>query len=299
MSYFTVHASQNELNTMDALQGYSQRYDGDPRIRIYTNGMEDMLKNQDFRRSLLKYMHDNFATGGHVKTNLLSKEELESYRDAGRNGDNAIALLGPYMLSFMEMAAGSRGSTNPETGLPEFFSLGGLFGGIGNALSSVGNTIWDGVKSVAAPVAHMASGLLPMAGNAIGGLIGSKMGNPALGSSLGGALGGALAPVVNQFGQHVGGGQPGGQPQGNGFQMGDAMQHFGSQMLPQMANAAYQGYQNGGGMGGAMNGMYNTMQQQGPGAAMSAYNMGGGAPAMQQSFNNAMQRYRTNMAPGY
>jgi hypothetical protein len=77
----------------------------------------------------------SFAQGGIAGLKPIAKA-IASY---GRNGDTMLAHITPAEARMLRRRGGS-GTTNPDTGLPEFF-LKKLFKGVGDALKSVGNTV--------------------------------------------------------------------------------------------------------------------------------------------------------------
>jgi len=72
----------------------------------------------------------------------------------GRRGDTMLAHITPAEARLLRRRGGS-GTTNPSTGLPEFF-LGGVFKAVGNAFKSVGKAVVSGVKAVAKGVKSFA-----------------------------------------------------------------------------------------------------------------------------------------------
>jgi hypothetical protein len=72
----------------------------------------------------------------------------------GRNGDTMLAHITPSEARMLRRNGGS-GTTNPRTGLPEFF-LGKVFKAVGNAFKSVGKAVVKGVKAVASGVKKFA-----------------------------------------------------------------------------------------------------------------------------------------------
>jgi hypothetical protein len=76
-----------------------------------------------------------FAEGGIAELKPIAKA-IASY---GRNGDTMLAHITPAEARMLRRRGGS-GTTNPDTGLPEFF-LKKLFKGIGKALKSIGNAV--------------------------------------------------------------------------------------------------------------------------------------------------------------
>jgi hypothetical protein len=76
-----------------------------------------------------------FAKGGIAELKPIAKA-IASY---GRNGDTMLAHITPAEARMLRRRGGS-GTTNPDTGLPEFF-LKKLFKGVGKALKSVGKAV--------------------------------------------------------------------------------------------------------------------------------------------------------------
>lgn len=77
----------------------------------------------------------SFAQGGIAELKPIAKA-IASY---GRNGDTMLAHITPAEARMLRRRGGS-GTTNPDTGLPEFF-IKNLFKSVGNALKSVGNAV--------------------------------------------------------------------------------------------------------------------------------------------------------------
>lgn len=82
-----------------------------------------------------------FAKGGIAELSPISK----AVANYGRNGDTMLAHITPAEARMLRRRGGA-GTTNPNTGLKEYFSLGGLFKSIGNAVkdfasSSVGRLV--------------------------------------------------------------------------------------------------------------------------------------------------------------
>jgi hypothetical protein len=82
-----------------------------------------------------------FAQGGIAELKPIAKA-IASY---GRNGDTMLAHITPAEARMLRRRGGS-GTTNPDTGLPEFF-LKKLFKGVSKALKSVGNAVKKFAKS--------------------------------------------------------------------------------------------------------------------------------------------------------
>lgn len=128
-----------------------------------------------------------FARGGLAQ----AAKKLQSQ---GRNSDTILAHISPHEALFLKRMGGS-GTTNPQTGLPEF----GL--GLKKAFKKVAKVAVAVVKA-AAPIVATAT-LGPVAGAAVGAGLGATGGGGWKGALLGG-LGASLAP-----GGLLGGGIPG------------------------------------------------------------------------------------------
>jgi hypothetical protein len=151
-----------------------------------------------------------FAKGGIAELSPISK----AVADYGRNGDTMLAHITPAEARMLRRRGGA-GTTNPKTGLPEFFSLGGIFKSIGNAVKGfVNSTVGKVVTTVAlgfflGPAAANFLGVTSAAGvAAVGGFIGSA-GSTLLGGgnlrdalkagAMGGLTAGALGGVTQGF----------------------------------------------------------------------------------------------------
>lgn len=221
MSHFFIHANAHELNVLDALQGFSQLVDGNQNIRMYTNGFEKLMRHPQALRAVLDYGRMHYSKGGRVGVEPLSSEELEMFRHYGRHGDDCVAVVGPYTLAVLQTFARHKNTINPHTGLPEFFSLGGLFdsltgglskifdpgqgGGLGgmaakflNPITAAGGIFSPVMAGLASPIHKALSSIVgPNAMNAIqsmGGNLIKTAGEalPALGQLGGNVLGGAV-----------------------------------------------------------------------------------------------------------
>jgi hypothetical protein len=91
-----------------------------------------------------------FAKGGIAQLKPLAAEMAKM----GRKGDSMLAHITPSEARMLRRNGGS-GTTNPMTGLPEFF-LGNLFKKVGSAFKSVGKAVVKGVKSVVSGVKKFA-----------------------------------------------------------------------------------------------------------------------------------------------
>jgi len=108
----------------------------------------------------------------------------------GRNGDTMLAHINPQEAALLRSRGGS-GSINPRTGLPEFFSLKGVFKKIGRAVkkfasSTVGKIIIGAALfMVAGPAAATMLGITaPAAVSAVSGFVAGAGGNLLAGGNL-------------------------------------------------------------------------------------------------------------------
>jgi hypothetical protein len=138
-----------------------------------------------------------YAEGGLVEIG-------EQLREKGRMGDTMLAHISPDEARLLKTMGGS-GTINPETGLPEYFSLGKIFKSLASAaLPIVGNMIAPGIGGVLGGA--LGGGLNDGLQGAVLGGIGGGLGNLG-GGSLGSLLGGgqqvyssAVGPTQNQTG---------------------------------------------------------------------------------------------------
>ena len=141
-----------------------------------------------------------FAKGGIAELSPISKA-VASY---GRNGDTMLAHITPAEARMLRRRGGA-GTTNPKTGLKEYFSLGKLFKSIGNAVKSfASSTVGKVVTTVAlgfflGPAAASMVGATSAAGvAAVSGFVGSAGSTLLAGGNLkdalkAGAVGGLTA----------------------------------------------------------------------------------------------------------
>jgi hypothetical protein len=138
-----------------------------------------------------------FSRGGIAS---LPNPLTEAIRSQGRYGDSMLAHVSPREIQMLSAMGGS-GSTNPATGLPEFF-IKKLFKGVGKALKKVGKAVKKFAQSsvgkiaitmalafVLGPAAAGALGVTSSAGvAAVSGFVGSSGSTLAAGGSLKDAL---------------------------------------------------------------------------------------------------------------
>ena len=273
-----AHMNSSELDVLDYIQGASHRLHGNENVRLYNKEMEELLGDPKVSLAILSFARRHYAKGGRVGVEKLSNELLEKYRLAGRNGDNCMAIIGPRLKGLLDILANHKGTTNPETQCPEYFSLGGMFSSIGSGLKSFG------------------SAALPMLGQLAGGALGARFGGPA-GMGMGSQLGGMLGQVGSNM---LGGGSQNSGEQPNAWQSA-------GQNAAQAAQNMYNGMPAQEAMGGALqnygqqnfgnnsfgNGLTNAasslMQGQSPSQAFNSFQEGGGLNPMMESARNAYQ----------
>lgn len=158
-----------------------------------------------------------FARGGIAELSPVSK----AIADYGRNGDTMLAHITPAEARMLRRRGGA-GTTNPNTGLKEYFSLGKLFKGIGNAIKSfASSTVGRIVTTVAlgfflgpAAASAMGVGAGTAAAAAVSGFVGGAGATLLAGGNLKdalktGAIGGLTAGAVTGFsGAPLTGGTP-------------------------------------------------------------------------------------------
>lgn len=125
-----------------------------------------------------------FAQGGIASF----KKNKRRVAKSGRNGDTMLAHLSPKSAETLRSMGGS-GTTNPETGLKEYF-LGNLFKGIGSFFKKAATAVL--------PIALSLTPLGPIFGSAIGSGIGALINGASPGQALtAGLLGGASGALYS------------------------------------------------------------------------------------------------------
>jgi hypothetical protein len=149
-----------------------------------------------------------FAAGGIASL----KKKSRRVAKAGRKGDTMLAHLSPSSAETLRSMGGS-GTTNPQTGLKEYF-LGGVFKSIGGFLKKAAGVVLPIALNFAFPgLGTIASGAI---GAGLGALINGASPGQALTAGLVGGVGGALYGGVSSmlgggsFMQGVTGGLPSG-----------------------------------------------------------------------------------------
>ncbi len=186
-----------------------------------------------------------FAGGGLARMRTLARQ--------GRHGDTMLAHISPEEAAMLKMHGGA-GTINPQTGLPQYFSLSKLF----KAVLPIATMF------IAPYLAPMLGGSMLAAGAVAGGLGSALTGGNALqgallgglGNGLGEMIGGAVAPTMSGAAQNaIGSGLVGGlagAATGQGFAKG-ALQGAGGAALGQaVGGLGGEAFQSGGNTFGNM-----------------------------------------------
>lgn len=203
-----------------------------------------------------------FARGGIASLNRKARRIAK----AGRKGDTMLAHLSPKSADTLRSMGGS-GSTNPQTGLKEYF-LGGLFKSIGGFLKKAAGVVLPIALSI--PFGPIVGGAI---GSGVAALINGASPMQALTAGLVGGAGGALFSGAQSWMQGKGfmPGVIGGLPSGM-----QAMFATPTAGAPAVTSPTYQG---------------------GPAAGANAPALQTGAPAPSGFFDSAKNWIATN--PGY
>lgn len=291
-----AHFSPKELHVMDHLQGHCERC---PKtgLRSYSH-LEELLKNPHIVGTVHRHAHghrEHHAMGGNI----------EHLAQGGRNGDTEMALIGPHTHHLFHQLAG-RSTTNPNTGHPEFWSLGGALSGLGGALkgaassagrglASAAQSAGRGLKTAGAGALNAARAAAPHVGNALTQFapIAAQMGTQYLANRLSGAPQEEMSfnpeDYISMLPESMQGLGQAGAGAFNAYRGGAKPQQAFGQGLSQFG----QGY--GGNLGNAMQGFGSAIGQgqnlrSGLGAAASRVGQGYGG-ALGQSLQSAGQSF--------
>ncbi len=187
-----AHFNPKELHVMDHLQGHSEKC---PKtgLRSYTH-LEELLKNPHISGTIHRHSHahrEHHSMGGNI----------EHLAEGGRHGDTEMALIGPHTHHLFHQLAG-RSTTNPHTGHPEFWSLGGVLGGLGGAIKGAASSAGRGLSSAARAAGQGAKSFGSSALNA------ARAAAPHVGTALT-----QFAPMAAQMGTQYLANRLSGQPQ--------------------------------------------------------------------------------------
>lgn len=256
-----AHFNPRELNRLDQAQGGRTHVPG-TKIRHYKR-LESMLQDPHMKEKFIAHCRENHKEGHSVGRMV---EHANHMRQAGRNGDSEIALIGPHTKETLHCMMAGGGSINPMTGKHEFFG----WDDIGNGFKDAGSWAAKNLGSHAgAALGHHFGGEKGAAlGHTLGGLAG-KIGGEALGGDNNSAVSRALTGAGNQFGVNpyaIEGGTAGGV-----HQVGRDIQGFGGKYADNAGKA----------LSGAAGAFMNTP------AGHQAVGGGGQAPAQQNMAQNA------------
>lgn len=296
-----VHMNRHETNILDHLQGGAEHGPGG--IKGYSH-LEELLKNPHIVRNVHHHARHHHADGG-----------IERLKEGGRFGDNEVAMIGPNTEHLFNELAGHP-TRNPNTGHPEYWSIGPALSGISGALGgmasrgmgmlgNLGRSAASGIGSAAraaAPVLqnaiksdqfkNFATGAL----NATQPLIQQQL-DKHLGQDWGGVAG-AIGNTAQD--QYLGQGDPNSMWNQMGQAAGTSVNRYSQGSTPQQA-AGYGmsqfGQNVGGNMGQGLQGFGNAMSQ-----GQGNYQM----PSRQDMYNsfngqnsrNAVQDIGTNLIQG-
>jgi hypothetical protein len=312
-----VHMNRNELDVLDHIQGGPEH--GPEGVRVYSH-LEELLKNPHIVRNVHHHAQQHahhHASGG-----------IEHLREGGRFGDNEIAMIGPNTHRLFNQLAGHP-TRNPNTGHPEYWSIGPALGGMFNSiaskapgmLSSAASGMGRLASSAASGLGSAARAAAPMVQNAASG-VGKALQSDqfknfatgalnatqpliqnALNKNLGedwGGVAGAIGKTAQD--QYLGQGDPNSMWNQLGTATGTSINKYNQGYTPQQA-AGYGmsqfGQDVGGNMGQGLQGFGNMMSQ---GQGMGGYQM----PSRQDMYNsmnspnarNAVQDIGTNLIRG-
>lgn len=296
-----AHMNKHELDTLDHLQGKSERC---PRsgMRSYTH-LEELLKNPHILSNVHHHVRQHHASGGMAQ----QPQQMASH---GIHGDNEMALIGPHTHQVFNQLSRMQGYkegdlVNPTDGRPQYWSLGGILGGIGNAIKGGASRAWEGIKSAAPTIGHYAG----KAGNFLLNAAGPEMEKMA--AERYGPLGGLAASGLVGLGKA---GSSAMEGLGQGNSTADAAIEGGSRALgayyggASPMQAAGQGLQQAsnrfsGPVGGAMEGFGHSLAR-GQGLGATARNVGegalagaGGQSGVKSAAMDLMKRYQGGQNP--
>ena len=271
-----AHFNPAELDALSYLQGEDEpvstkNHKLAKRVRAF-KGLERLLENSHVRRNIEDGIEAH-AHGGMVGE---SQQQLDHMARQGIHGDTELGLIGPHTRGMLDrlIACERRSPSRNADGHPQYFSLGGMLGSIGNFLKVPAQALWNGAKKVLPAIPGVLGSIAETAAPLIGGAIGAGFGNPALGSQIGGFAGNLAGQLGRAF-------TPADRQQ-QAADIGSHVSNFGNQAL----NAYQQG------------GMRGAAQQM----AGSALNMGGAAAqqfGVPSQITNPIQKYGRNMANPY
>lgn len=284
-----AHVSPHELTIMDHLQGGQEH--GPAGARSYS-GLEALLKNPHIVQSIHHHAKNSGQRQHHAQGGLTS--QMEHLREGGREGDTELAFIGPNTHHLFNQLAG-HATMNPNTGHPEYFSIGGALNGLWNTIkggaSTIGNWLGGAAKSAPQAIKNVAQAAAPSVGQMATEALGNRYGD--MGQMAGNMLNqgaqsmlGAPSENMNPYYQSIGQGLgQAAQSYGRGANanqaFGQGMQQIGSQF--------------GGGFGDALAESGQTLKQGGGwgqaarAGANRGYNDFGGREGLYNTAGNIAQ----------
>lgn len=274
-----VHLSRREAADLDHMQGGPEH--GSEGVKVYSH-LEELLRNPHIVRNVHHHAQQHrrhHADGG-----------LEQQREAGRFGDNEIAMIGPNTHRLFNQLAGHP-TRNPNTGLPEYWSIGpalsGLGGALGSGLSSMGGMFGRGLSSMGGALGRGAQAAAPMLQQAATGAK-NVLGSDQFKNFATGALNATQPLIQQQLDKHLGNdwggvaGAIGNTAQNQYLGQGDPNSAW--NQMGQAAGTSINKYSQG------------STPQQAAGYGMSQFgqDLGGNMGKVAQGFGNAMSQGQGN-----
>lgn len=272
-----VHMNRHETNILDHLQGGAEHGPGG--IKGYSH-LEELLKNPHIVRNVHHHaQRHHHAEGG-----------IERLREGGRFGDNEIALIGPNTERLFNELAGHP-TNNPNTGHPEYWSIGpalsGLGGALGSGMSKFGGMLGNFGRTAATGMGNAARAAAPVLQQAATGAK-NVLGSDQFKNVASGVLNATQPLIQQQLDKHLGqdwGGVAGniGQTAQNQY-LGQGDPNSAWNQLGQAAGTSINKYSQG------------STPQQAAGYGMSQFgqDMGGNMGQVAQGFGNAMSQGQGN-----
>lgn len=182
-----AHFNKHELNELDHLQGKIEKCPKSG-MRSYSH-LEEILKNphilanvhhfaNELHRAMGGGIHDShyaaggmpmmhYATGGGVPMMHYAHGGHPDYHNShlnhmareGVHGDTELALIGPHTHHVFNQLATGGCVTNPHTHHPQYWSLGGLLGGLGSAIKGGASALGRGAMAAGRAAAQHAGTL--------------------------------------------------------------------------------------------------------------------------------------------
>lgn len=148
----TVHMNPHEIRILDHLQGMTEHGPGG--VKTFPH-LEEIFKNRHIVESIHRHGHNHrahHAYGGYTPA-------MQRLSQGGRNGDTELAMIGPRTEHLFNSLAGHP-TRNPNTGHPEYFSIGPALSGMWNTFKGpASNFLKSGASSLGNLASSAASGI--------------------------------------------------------------------------------------------------------------------------------------------